>query len=68
MTKRQSEQNGIDHPISEIDAAAALAVKVFISFVFTAGAIVAVLAAAGFVVGVWSTMDQELVVDTAKAN
>ena len=61
MTKRQSEEKKSGRSISEIDAAAAMAIKVFSIFVFTVGAIVTVLAAVGFVFGVWSTMDQELV-------
>jgi hypothetical protein len=68
MTKQQSEKNEICRPVSEIDAAAALAIKVFIGLAFTAGAIFVVLATVGYVFGVWSTMDQGLAVDTAKSN
>lgn len=68
MAERQSEKNEDGRPVSGIDAAAALTIKVFISFAFTAGAVFAVLAAVGFVFGVWSTMDQGLAVDTTKVN
>lgn len=68
MANRSPEKNEIEHPYSDLDAAAGLTIKVFISLVFTVGAIIAVLITVGFVFGVWSTMDNGLGTVTANVN
>ena len=68
MKNDSPDENAVQKPTDAFDAIAALTIKVFVSMIFTVGAVVAVMVTLGFVFGVWSTMDQDLATNAANMN